>query len=235
MRVVFTGVAGFIGSALCRHLVLDRRWEVINVGKPTYAASLSALRTIENLASYRFVKTDICDQATVAQVLAAAPMDAIVHLAAESHVDSSIAGPAAFVTTNVVGTFAMLEVPREYWQQRGDERRRSSRFLHVSTDEVFEKLAPEDLFTETTAYAPRSPYSATKAASDHLVSARHHTYGLPVLMTNCSNNYRPNQFPEKLVPLMILKALEMKPLPAYGDGRQERDWLFVDDHVRALT
>jgi dTDP-glucose 4,6-dehydratase len=235
MKVVITGGAGFIGSALCRHVVAAKGWHVTNVDKLTYAANLSSLEPITAAPGYRFVRADICDRAAMDQVLAEAKPDAIMHLAAESHVDRSISGSADFIQTNIVGTHTLLEAARAYWGDLPERRRTAFRFLHVSTDEVYGSLGPDGYFLETTPYDPRSPYSASKAASDHLVSAWHETYGLPTLITNCSNNYGPYHFPEKLIPLVLLNALEGRPLPVYGDGRQERDWLFVDDHAKALA
>ncbi len=235
MKVVITGGAGFIGSALCRHVVTAKGWQVTNVDKLTYAANLASLTAIEATPGYRFVQADICDRAKIDKVLADAQPDAIMHLAAESHVDRSITGSADFIATNIVGTYTLLEAARAYWGGLPASRRQAFRFLHVSTDEVYGSLGPEGYFVETTPYDPRSPYSASKAASDHLVSAWHETYGLPTLITNCSNNYGPYHFPEKLIPLVLLNALEGKPLPVYGDGRQERDWLYVDDHAKALA
>jgi dTDP-glucose 4,6-dehydratase len=233
-NVIVTGGAGFIGSALCRHLV-GRQWQVTNIDKLTYAANLSSLASVADHRGYQFVEADICDRAGLDRVLAGARPDTIMHLAAESHVDRSITGSAAFMTTNIVGTHTLLEAARNYWNGLQGTAKSDFRFLHVSTDEVYGSLAPGAFFTETTAYDPRSPYSASKAASDHLVSAWHATYGLPTLITNCSNNYGPYHFPEKLIPLVLLNALEGKSLPVYGDGLQERDWLYVDDHVRAIT
>ncbi len=235
MKVVVTGGAGFIGSALCRYLVAVKGWQVVNVDALTYAANLASLSSIEGNPSYRFVKADICDRAAMDRVLAECQPDAIMHLAAESHVDRSITGSAEFITTNIVGTHTLLEAARAYWGALAVPRKSAFRFLHVSTDEVYGSLGPDGYFLETTAYDPRSPYSASKAASDHLVSAWHETYGLPTLITNCSNNYGPHHFPEKLIPLVILNALEDKPLPVYGDGLQTRDWLYVDDHAKALS
>lgn len=235
MRVIVTGGAGFIGSALCRYLVRKRGFEVINVDKLTYAANLESLAPIASMPGYRFIKADICDRAGMDAVIAQTQPDAIVHLAAESHVDRSITGSAEFIQTNIVGTHALLEAARNYWQRLAGNAKSGFRFLHVSTDEVYGTLPSDGYFVETTPYDPRSPYSASKAASDHLVSAWHETYGLPVLTTNCSNNYGPYQFPEKLIPLILLNALSGKPLPVYGDGQQVRDWLYVDDHVNALT
>jgi dTDP-glucose 4,6-dehydratase len=235
MRVLVTGGAGFIGSALCRLLVGDVGWQVLNLDKLTYAANLSSLDELAGSPHYSFVQGDICDRALVERELEAFQPDFIMHLAAESHVDRSITGSAAFVETNVVGTHALLEAATKYWKGIADQSKRDGfRFLHVSTDEVFGSLGPTGAFCETTAYDPRSPYSASKAASDHLARAWWHTYGLPVLITNCSNNYGPFHFPEKLIPLVLLNALEGKPLPVYGDGSNIRDWLFVEDHARAL-
>ncbi len=234
MRIVVTGGAGFIGSALCRHLVGDVGAEVLNIDKLTYAANLKSLAAVDQNPRYRFLKADICDRAAVADAVEAFQPDAIMHLAAESHVDRSITGPAAFIETNIFGTYTLLEVARDYWGRLPPDRRDAFRFLHVSTDEVYGSLDDEGHFTETTPYDPSSPYSASKAASDHLVMAWHRTYGLPVVMTNCSNNYGPYHFPEKLIPLIILNALEGKPLPVYGDGKNVRDWLYVEDHARAL-
>lgn len=235
MRVVVTGGAGFIGSALVRHLVDVRGATVTNVDKLTYAASLASLDSVAANPNYSLVKADICDRAAMDQVMRDARPDAIMHLAAESHVDRSITASAEFIQTNVVGTHTMLEAARAYWSALAPDAKARFRFLHVSTDEVYGTLPPDGFFVETTAYSPRSPYSASKAASDHLVTAWHETYGLPTLITNCSNNYGPCHFPEKLIPLVLLNALEGKPLPIYGDGRQVRDWLYVDDHVRALV
>ncbi len=235
MKVVVTGGAGFIGSALCRHLVAVKGWQVINVDVLTYAANLTSLSSIENNPGYRFVKADICDRVAMDRILAEVQPDAIMHLAAESHVDRSITGSAEFITTNIVGTHTLLEAARAYWGALPEPRKSAFRFLHVSTDEVYGSLGPEGYFLETTPYDPRSPYSASKAASDHLVSAWHETYGLPTVITNGSNNYGPYHFPEKLIPLVILNALEGKPLPVYGDGLQTRDWLYVDDHAKALA
>lgn len=235
MKVVVTGGAGFIGSALCRYLVATKSFHVINVDKLTYAANLNSLKSIETSQLYRFVQADICDRGAMDRMLSDAKPDAVMHLAAESHVDRSITGSAEFINTNIVGTHTLLEAVRAYWGGLPVPRRDAFRFLHVSTDEVYGSLGPEGFFLETTPYDPRSPYSASKAASDHLVSAWHETYGLPTLITNCSNNYGPYHFPEKLIPLVLLNALENKPLPVYGDGRQERDWLYVDDHAKALA
>jgi dTDP-glucose 4,6-dehydratase len=235
MKVIVTGGAGFIGSALCRHLVGVRGWEVVNVDCLTYAANLRSLQPIANRPGYRFVQANICDRAAMDAVIAEAQPDAIMHLAAESHVDRSITGSALFMQTNIMGTYTLLEATRAYWTGLAEPKRSAFRFLHVSTDEVYGSLEPGAFFYETTPYDPRSPYSASKAASDHLARAWHETYGLPTLTTNCSNNYGPYHFPEKLIPLVLLNALEGKPLPVYGDGLNERDWLFVDDHAKALT
>ncbi|MFM9941103.1 MAG: dTDP-glucose 4,6-dehydratase [Hyphomicrobiaceae bacterium] len=235
MRVLVTGGSGFIGSAVCRHLVHGRGWSVINVDKLTYAAAPGSLASVEGTPGYRFFHADIADREAMDEIFAETKPDAVMHLAAESHVDRSISGPAAFIETNIVGTYQVLEATRQFWLGLTEPARSTFRFLHVSTDEVFGSLQPGDHFTEQTAYDPRSPYSASKAASDHLVSAWTATYGLPTIITNCSNNYGPYQFPEKLIPLVLLNALEGKPLPVYGDGRQERDWLHVEDHARALA
>ncbi len=229
-----TGGAGFIGGNFVRQWLREEETPLVNLDNLTYAGNLDSLADIDQDPRYTFARGDICDGATVAQLLAAHQPRAIVNFAAESHVDRSIDGPAAFVETNVVGTFRMLEAVRGYWNDLPDPQRSQFRFLHVSTDEVYGSLGKTGKFTETTAYAPNSPYSASKAAADHFVRAYHHTYGLPVLVTNCSNNYGPYQFPEKLIPLMILNALEGKPLPVYGDGQQIRDWLYVEDHCRAI-
>jgi len=235
MRILVTGGAGFIGSALVRHLINDTDHEVLNLDKLTYAGNLESLREVENDPRYRFLQADIGDQPAVSEALESFQPDAIMHLAAESHVDRSIDGPAAFIQTNIVGTYALLEATRAYWSKLDEPRRQAFRFHHISTDEVYGDLhGVDDLFTETTPYAPSSPYSASKAASDHLVRAWQRTYGLPVLLTNCSNNYGPYHFPEKLIPLVILNALDGKALPVYGNGQQVRDWLFVEDHARAL-
>lgn len=229
-----TGGCGFIGSALCRNLVGQAQWSVLNVDCLTYAASTASLSEIDHRDTYSFLKANVCDRAAIDAALRDFQPDAIMHLAAESHVDRSITGSAPFIETNVVGTHTMLEAALAYWLAMPAERKDAFRFLHVSTDEVFGSLGAEGLFSEATPFDPRSPYSASKAASDHLVSAWGHTYGLPVLISNCSNNYGPYHFPEKLIPLMIINALEGKPLPVYGDGRNVRDWLYVDDHVHAL-
>ncbi|VVM89380.1 MULTISPECIES: dTDP-glucose 4,6-dehydratase [Pseudomonas] len=235
MRILVTGGAGFIGSALIRHLITHTEHDVLNLDKLTYAGNLESLQPIASNTRYEFVQADIADQPLVSAVLERFQPDAIMHLAAESHVDRSIDGPAAFIQTNIVGTYALLEATRAWWSKLPAARREAFRFHHISTDEVYGDLhGVDDLFTETTPYAPSSPYSASKAASDHLVRAWQRTYGLPVLLTNCSNNYGPYHFPEKLIPLVILNALAGKPLPVYGNGQQVRDWLFVEDHARAL-
>jgi len=233
-RLLVTGGAGFIGSCLVRQLLTEGAHEVANLDKLTYAGNLDSLGELLDHPRHHFVHADICDAEAVAALFAEFRPDAIFHLAAESHVDRSIDGPAAFVQTNVVGTFTLLEAALAYWRGLDGEHQARFRFLQVSTDEVYGSLGPEGLFTETTPYAPNSPYSASKAAADHLVRAYFHTYGLPVLTTNCSNNYGPYQFPEKLIPLMILNALEGKPLPVYGDGGNIRDWLYVEDHCRGM-
>jgi dTDP-glucose 4,6-dehydratase len=232
--LLITGGAGFIGSALIRHLIGQSDYRVVNIDKLTYAGNLESLTEVENHPNYRFVQADICDADKMAAIFSEFKPAAIMHLAAESHVDRSIDGPAEFVQTNLVGTYTLLETARAYWSQLQAEQKKAFRFHHISTDEVYGTLGDNGLFTETTAYQPNSPYSATKAGSDHLVRAWHHTYGLPVILTNCSNNYGPYQFPEKLIPLMINNALAGKALPVYGNGQNIRDWLYVDDHVEAL-
>jgi dTDP-glucose 4,6-dehydratase len=235
MRILVTGGAGFIGSALTRHLVLAAGHEVMVVDKLTYAGDRRSLAECETRPGFRFLQADICDAPAIQAAFAEFRPEAVMHLAAESHVDRSISGAAPFIQTNIVGTFTMLEAARGHWAQLAGAAKDSFRFHHISTDEVYGSLGAEGLFTEATPYDPRSPYSASKAASDHLVRAWHHTYGLPVLVTNCSNNYGPYHFPEKLIPLVILNALEGKPLPVYGDGSNVRDWLYVDDHAKALA
>lgn len=232
--IFVTGGAGFIGSALVRFLINETEHTVVNFDKLTYAGNLESLRSVENSARYHFVQGDICDRDTVTAVFAQYQPDFIMHLAAESHVDRSIDGPGEFIQTNVVGTYELLEAARCYYATLADDKKANFRFHHISTDEVYGDLGETGLFTEETSYEPSSPYSASKAASDHLVRAWHRTYQLPVVLTNCSNNYGPYHFPEKLVPLIILNALEGKQLPVYGDGKQVRDWLFVEDHARAL-
>lgn len=235
MKILVTGGAGFIGSAVCRHLIGNTDHSVVNLDKLTYAASLSSLESIEDSPRYRFVKGDILDRELVRTLLRSHDIDAIMHLAAESHVDRSIDGPGDFISTNIVGTYALLEEARAYWSELSAERHEAFRFHHISTDEVYGDLPLDDsLFTEDTPYAPSSPYSASKASSDHLANAWYHTYGLPVVLSNCSNNYGPFHFPEKLIPLVILNGLEGKRLPVYGRGENVRDWLFVEDHARAL-
>ncbi|NRP21064.1 dTDP-glucose 4,6-dehydratase [Ensifer adhaerens] len=234
MRILVTGGAGFIGSALVRHLIANSDHEVLNFDKLTYAGTLTSLATVSSSPRYRFKQGDVCDEHVVAATIEDFQPDVITHLAAESHVDRSIDGPGAFIQTNIVGTYTLLTKTLDYWRRLGEVRQKSFRFHHISTDEVFGSLGETGYFTETTPYDPRSPYSASKASSDHLVSAWGHTFGLPVLVTNCSNNYGPYHFPEKLIPLMIVKALAGEPLPVYGNGANIRDWLFVEDHVRAL-
>jgi dTDP-glucose 4,6-dehydratase len=234
LRILVTGGAGFIGSAVCRHLVGRLGAEVVNLDRLTYAANPASLAQIATDPRHRFVQGDIEDRALLDALLEEFQPDAVLHLAAETHVDRSIIGPDAFIQTNIAGTYQLLEAARVYWNALPGERRERFRFLQVSTDEVYGSLGSQGYFTETTPYDPSSPYSASKAAADHLASAWHRTYGLPVLITNCSNNFGPCQFPEKLIPLMILNALEGEALPVYGDGGNVRDWLYVDDHVRAL-
>jgi dTDP-glucose 4,6-dehydratase len=235
MRIMVTGGAGFIGSAVCRHLVTDLNHEVVNVDALTYAANLASLQSIDSSPLYSFVKADIRDRQAMDGVLARFKPDGVMHLAAESHVDRSISASAVFLETNIMGTATLLEAVRAYLDASGSSVRDIFRFLHISTDEVYGSLGPEGLFREDTPYDPSSPYSSSKAASDHLVSAWVRTYGLPAVITNCSNNYGPYHFPEKLIPLVILNALEGRPLPVYGDGSNIRDWLYVEDHARALV
>ncbi|WP_304169813.1 dTDP-glucose 4,6-dehydratase [Lonsdalea britannica] len=235
MKILVTGGAGFIGSAVVRHIISNTSDAVVNVDKLTYAGNLESLSDVEDHERYVFVQADICDRAALDDIFQTHRPDAVMHLAAESHVDRSIDGPAAFIETNIVGTYTLLEAARAYWQSLDEAEKSRFRFHHISTDEVYGDLeGVDDLFTETTSYAPSSPYSASKASSDHLVRAWQRTYGFPTIVTNCSNNYGPYHFPEKLIPLMILNALEGKPLPVYGNGMQIRDWLYVEDHARAL-
>jgi len=234
MRVIVTGGAGFIGSALVRHLVLDKGYEVLNVDALTYAGNLASLRDVEGKRNYRFLHANICDRGAMERAVAEFRPDRIMHLAAESHVDRSITGAADFIETNVIGTFTLLEMARDYWSRLDGAAKDAFRFLHVSTDEVYGSLADDGLFTEETPYDPSSPYSASKASSDHLAKAWQRTYGLPVVVSNCSNNYGPYHFPEKLIPLTILNALAGERLPVYGKGENIRDWLYVEDHARAL-
>jgi dTDP-glucose 4,6-dehydratase len=235
LKILVTGGAGFIGSALVRHLVTDLEVTVVNVDKLSYAGNLESLAQVADSPGHAFLQLDICDRGALAKAFSQHRPDSVVHLAAESHVDRSIDGPETFLETNLLGTGSLLQVATEYWQRLDPAAAQAFRFLHVSTDEVYGDLGPGDApFSESTPYAPSSPYAATKAGSDHLVRAWGRTYGLPILITNCSNNYGPYQFPEKLVPHMILSALSGQPLPVYGDGQQVRDWLYVEDHVRAL-
>ncbi len=243
MKILVTGGAGFIGSAVVRHIIQDTNDSVINLDKLTYAGNLESLASVANSERYAFEQVDICNRAELDRVFATHQPDAVMHLAAESHVDRSITGPADFIETNIVGTYMLLEAARAYWNDLDEARKAAFRFHHISTDEVYGDLPHPDeaapgealpLFTETTPYAPSSPYSASKASSDHLVRAWRRTYGLPTVVTNCSNNYGPYHFPEKLIPLVILNALDGKPLPVYGKGDQIRDWLYVEDHARAL-
>lgn len=234
MNIIVTGGAGFIGSALIRYLIKSTTHTVLNLDKLTYAGNLASLKEVADSDRYRFVQADICDHVVVTKVFETFLPDAVMNLAAETHVDRSIDGPAAFIQTNLLGTYNLLDCSRQYWNTLPDEKKKNFRFQHISTDEVYGSLGEQGFFTEATAYDPRSPYSASKAGSDHLVMAWYHTYGLPVLMTNCSNNYGPYHFPEKLMPLIILNALDGKELPVYGKGDNIRDWLYVDDHAKAL-
>lgn len=235
MKILVTGGAGFIGSALVRHIITDTHDSVVNLDKLTYAGNPESVASVANDERYVFERVDICDREALDRIFRQHRPDAVMHLAAESHVDRSISGPSDFIQTNIVGTYVLLEAAREYWGTLDSHSQALFRFHHISTDEVYGDLeGPEDMFTETTAYQPSSPYSASKASSDHLVRAWSRTYGLPTVITNCSNNYGPCHFPEKLIPLVILNALEGKPLPIYGKGDQVRDWLYVEDHARAL-
>ncbi|KAB2846850.1 MAG: dTDP-glucose 4,6-dehydratase [Hyphomicrobiaceae bacterium] len=234
MRIIVTGGAGFIGSAVCRLLIGETDHEVINVDKLTYAANLASLKPVETSSRYSFIRADITDRGAMNSLIWSLRPDAVLHLAAESHVDRSITGSGEFIATNIIGTYTLLEAARSYWLALPGGKQADFRFLHVSTDEVYGSLPPTGLFHEDTPYDPSSPYSASKAASDHLAMAWQRTYGLPVLISNCSNNYGPCQFPEKLIPLMILNGLEGLPLPVYGNGSNVRDWLYVEDHARAL-
>lgn len=236
LTIIVTGGAGFIGSAVIRHLINDTEYHVVNVDKLTYAGNLESLASISQNDRYRFEKVDICDAVEIQRVFRQYQPDIIMHLAAESHVDRSIDGPGDFIQTNIIGTYTLLEQARGYWAGLDTDKKNTFRFHHISTDEVYGDLeGTDDLFTETTSYAPSSPYSASKASSDHLVRAWQRTFNLPTLITNCSNNYGPFHFPEKLIPLVILNALQGKPLPVYGTGNQIRDWLYVEDHARALV
>lgn len=234
-NILVTGGAGFIGSAVVRYLINSTDNRVLNIDKLTYAGNLESLASVNDNPRYHFLHADICDKVAMTKAFDDFEPDIVMHLAAESHVDRSIDGPIDFIQTNILGTYTLLEVARAYYQGLSDDKKHSFRFHHISTDEVYGDLeGTEDLFTEETSYSPSSPYSASKASSDHLVRAWHRTYGLPIVITNCSNNYGPYHFPEKLIPLVILNALDGKPLPVYGDGKQIRDWLYVEDHARAL-
>lgn len=234
MKLIVTGGAGFIGSALCRYLVSQEDVTILNIDKLTYAANLNSLDTIADSPRYHFKKADICDRNAMDASFREFQPDAVIHLAAESHVDRSITGSDAFMQTNIMGTYSLLEAARAYWSELDNGVRDKFRFVHVSTDEVYGSLGPQGLFHEDTPYDPSSPYSSSKAASDHLVIAWHRTYGLPTIISNCSNNYGPYHFPEKLIPLIILNAMDQRPLPVYGDGQNVRDWLYVEDHARAI-